>query len=172
MNPDYSWKDNTQIDPSFRPSDSDYVVAVVPQTRPDVDSHTLVTSPIALKMDSGPDDRKANMLSGSQSESQQDPRMSPMQEGIKEKPVAGRRALSSTKRAAQNRNAQKAFRQRREKYIKELEATASEVAELHKTIEELRQENLQLRDYTLALQSRLIELSPNVNVGNVTHTQT
>lgn len=77
-----------------------------------------------------------------------------------------RRAVSTTKRAAQNRNAQKAFRQRREIYVKELEATAAEVAELHKTIEELRQENLQLRDYTLALQLRLIELSPNVAVAH------
>lgn len=82
----------------------------------------------------------------------------------REKPA--RRSVSNTKRAAQNRNAQKAFRQRREKYVKELEATAAEVAELHKTIEELRQENLQLRDYTLALQSRLIELSPNVAVAH------
>lgn len=81
-----------------------------------------------------------------------------------EKPA--RRTVSTTKRAAQNRNAQKAFRQRREIYVKELEATAAEVAELHKTIEELRQENLQLRDYTLALQLRLIELSPNVAVAH------
>lgn len=81
----------------------------------------------------------------------------------------GRRVLSNTKRAAQNRSAQKAFRQRKEKYIKDLEATAAQVADLHKTIEELRQENLQLRDYTLALQSRLIELSPNVGVLAVPH---
>lgn len=73
-----------------------------------------------------------------------------------------RRLLSATKRAAQNRNAQKAFRERKEKYVKELEATAAEVAGLHKTIAELRQENMQLRDYTLALQSRLIELGPQV----------
>lgn len=76
-------------------------------------------------------------------------------------PISGNpRQLSGTKRAAQNRNAQKAFRQRKEKYIKDLEATAAETTSLKQTIEELRAENLQLRDYTLALQSRVIELSP------------
>lgn len=70
------------------------------------------------------------------------------------------RPVSTTKRAAQNRNAQRAFRQRKEKYIKDLEQQAAEVNQLKQTIEELRSENLQLRDYTLALQSRVIELSP------------
>ncbi|CAH2354138.1 hypothetical protein CLIB1423_14S02960 [[Candida] railenensis] len=72
-----------------------------------------------------------------------------------------RRPVSNTKRAAQNRSAQKAFRLRKEKYIKELEDQAIEVQQLKQTIEELRAENLQLRDYTLALQSRVIELSPS-----------
>lgn len=71
------------------------------------------------------------------------------------------RPVSTTKRAAQNRNAQRAFRQRKEKYIKDLEAKAAETDHLKQTIEELRAENLQLRDYTLALQSRVIELSPS-----------
>lgn len=75
------------------------------------------------------------------------------------------RPVSNTKRAAQNRNAQKAFRQRKEKYIKDLEATAAEVTQLKQTIEELRAENLQLRDYTLVLQSRVIELSPSNHAG-------
>ncbi|ODV77094.1 uncharacterized protein CANTADRAFT_8249 [Suhomyces tanzawaensis NRRL Y-17324] len=68
---------------------------------------------------------------------------------------------SGTKRAIQNRNAQRAFRQRKEKYVKELELKAAEVDQLKQSIEELRAENLQLRDYTLALQSRVIELSPS-----------
>ncbi|RLV88044.1 putative transcription factor kapC [Meyerozyma sp. JA9] len=72
----------------------------------------------------------------------------------------GNRPVSNTKRAAQNRSAQKAFRQRKEKYIKDLEAQAAEVNQLKQTIEELRADNLQLRDYTLALQSKVIELSP------------
>ncbi|CAK7897113.1 hypothetical protein CAAN1_04S04016 [[Candida] anglica] len=72
-----------------------------------------------------------------------------------------RRPVSGTKRAAQNRSAQKAFRVRKEKYIKDLEQQAAEANQLKQTIEELRAENLQLRDYTLALQSRVIELSPS-----------
>jgi hypothetical protein len=78
------------------------------------------------------------------------------------------RPVSTTKRAAQNRNAQRAFRQRKEKYIKDLETKAAETDHLKQTIDELRAENLQLRDYTLALQSRVIELSPtsNQNLAN------
>lgn len=72
----------------------------------------------------------------------------------------GHKPVSTTKRAAQNRNAQKAFRIRREKYVKDLEETAIQVVELQKTVEQLRQENHQLREYTMVLQSRLMELSP------------
>ncbi|KAK9454514.1 hypothetical protein V1511DRAFT_395782 [Dipodascopsis uninucleata] len=67
------------------------------------------------------------------------------------------RQLSTSKRAAQNRAAQRAFRQRKECYIKDLEAKVLELKATKETIENLRQENLQLRDYILALQSRLIE---------------
>lgn len=69
------------------------------------------------------------------------------------------RIVSTTKRAAQNRNAQKAFRQRKEKYIKDLETTAAQVEILKQTVEDLKTENLQLRDYTLSLQSKVLELS-------------
>lgn len=72
----------------------------------------------------------------------------------------GRKVLSGTRRAAQNRNAQKAFRQRRDKYVKDLEATAAQVPELKKTIEKLELENTHLRKYTLALQARVMQLSP------------
>lgn len=67
------------------------------------------------------------------------------------------RMLSNTKRAHQNRQAQRAFRQRKEMYIKELEAKVHELKASKETISALRQENIQLRDYILALQSRLIE---------------
>lgn len=80
---------------------------------------------------------------------------------LEEEAKKNRRQISNTKRAAQNRSAQKAFRLRKEKYMKELEEQAAEVQLLKQTIEELRAENLQLRDYTLALQSRVIELSPS-----------
>ncbi|RLV96028.1 hypothetical protein JA1_000619 [Spathaspora sp. JA1] len=75
-------------------------------------------------------------------------------------PSRNGRAVSATKRAAQNRNAQRAFRERKDLYVKELEAKAAEVDKLRQTIEELRNENSHLRDYTIALQSRVIELSP------------
>ncbi|KAK9474305.1 uncharacterized protein V1510DRAFT_349787, partial [Dipodascopsis tothii] len=67
------------------------------------------------------------------------------------------RQLSRSKRAAQNRAAQRAFRQRKECYIKDLEQKVLELKSSKETIDSLRQENLQLRDYILALQSRLIE---------------
>lgn len=70
---------------------------------------------------------------------------------------AMRRTVLTTKRAAQNRNAQKAFRQRRHKYVKDLEAKAMLVPELEKTVELLQRENRQLREYTAALQRRLME---------------
>lgn len=71
------------------------------------------------------------------------------------------RPVSGTKRAAQNRSAQKAFRQRKDRYVKELEQLFQENKQLKQTIEELRAENLQLRDYTIMLQSRIIEYQPN-----------
>lgn len=77
------------------------------------------------------------------------------------------RPVSTTKRAKQNRNAQRAFRQRKEKYIKELELKAQESDQLRQTIEELKLENQQLRDYTLALQSKLIEISPSSQVNEI-----
>lgn len=173
MNSEYNWKDGG-IDPSFsRNADSDFVVGEVGQTRARVELHRLVASAMAMKKSTTQNDSpQGPILPTAELVSQQDTRnIDALQDMSKEKSATGRRIVSTTKRAAQNRNAQKAFRQRRDKYVKELEATAAEVAELHKTIEELRQENLQLRDYTLALQSRLIELSPNVTVGNVAHPQ-
>lgn len=163
MNSDYNWKDGSQIDPSFsRAAENDYVVSAVSPTPSNVE-HSLVTSPITMKKSNSVDSR-ATVITGSNQTGQSEQSLD-----IPDKEKTGsaaRRNVSTTKRAAQNRNAQKAFRQRRDKYVKELEATAAQVAELHKTIEELRQENLNLRDYTLVLQSRVIELTPNVNVNN------
>lgn len=67
------------------------------------------------------------------------------------------RALSTSRRAYQNRQAQRAFRQRKDMYIKDLEAKVNELNKSKDVMAELRKENLQLRDYILALQSRLIE---------------
>jgi len=79
------------------------------------------------------------------------------------------RPLTNTKRAAQNRSAQRAFRQRKEVYIKDLEEKVKEVDALKNTIETLKQENMQLRDYSLALQAKLIE-QPDVPAPPVVFT--
>ncbi|BFZ61345.1 hypothetical protein YB2330_002410 [Saitoella coloradoensis] len=52
---------------------------------------------------------------------------------------------SNTKRAAQNRAAQKAFRVRREKYVRDLESKASEFEALKERVRELEEENRRLR---------------------------
>lgn len=87
----------------------------------------------------------------------QGPGASPTQDGIAELVNRQGRPLSQTKRAAQNRAAQRAFRQRKEIYIKDLEAKVAELKQSKETIDALRQEIIQLRDYILVLQSRLIE---------------
>lgn len=66
------------------------------------------------------------------------------------------RVLSQTKRAQQNRAAQRAFRQRKELYIKELEAKAEQLKAMQAQIDELKHENSELRNYILALQSRVL----------------
>ncbi|KAL8720407.1 MAG: hypothetical protein Q9225_002727 [Loekoesia sp. 1 TL-2023] len=69
----------------------------------------------------------------------------------------GKRELSTSKRAAQNRAAQRAFRQRKEGHIKELEAQVKDYNALSESYKALQAENYQLRDYIITLQSRLIE---------------
>lgn len=63
--------------------------------------------------------------------------------------------LRNTKRAAQNRNAQKAFRQRRERYIKDLEVKAKEFDRLDAQLAAVQQENESLKRYVLELEQRL-----------------
>ncbi|KAL8899005.1 MAG: hypothetical protein Q9207_006414 [Kuettlingeria erythrocarpa] len=69
----------------------------------------------------------------------------------------GKRELSTSKRAAQNRAAQRAFRQRKEGHIKELEQQVKDYNALSENFKVLQAENYQLRDYIISLQSRLIE---------------
>lgn len=69
----------------------------------------------------------------------------------------GRRELSTSKRAAQNRAAQRAFRQRKEEYIKQLKDQVKEFEQLCELYKTLQNENYQLRDYIINLQSRLLE---------------
>lgn len=89
----------------------------------------------------------------------------------------GKRELSTSKRAAQNRAAQvsqlptaasrstrrkltffqRAFRQRKEGYIKKLEEQVKEFGTMEQNYRSLQNENYQLREYILNLQSRLLE---------------
>lgn len=74
----------------------------------------------------------------------------------------GRRELSTSKRAAQNRAAQRAFRQRKEEYIKQLKDQVKEFEQLCELYKTLQNENYQLRDYIINLQSRLLETQGEV----------
>ncbi|MCJ1235012.1 hypothetical protein MMC14_002976 [Varicellaria rhodocarpa] len=69
----------------------------------------------------------------------------------------GKRELSTSKRAAQNRAAQRAFRQRKEGHIKKLEEQVRDYNLLSENFKSLQAENYQLRDYIINLQSRLLE---------------
>ncbi|KAI5782758.1 hypothetical protein EDC01DRAFT_227554 [Geopyxis carbonaria] len=69
----------------------------------------------------------------------------------------GKRELSTSKRAAQNRAAQRAFRQRKEGYIKKLEEQVRDFSAMQESYKQIQAENYQLRDYIISLQSRVIE---------------
>jgi len=73
--------------------------------------------------------------------------------------TSGGRTLNQNKRAAQNRAAQRAFRQRKERYIKTLEekATRYDLAEIQ--LGDLRKENVYLRDYVVRLQNEVDSLN-------------
>ncbi|CAK7227753.1 hypothetical protein SCUCBS95973_006650 [Sporothrix curviconia] len=68
-----------------------------------------------------------------------------------------RRELSTSKRAAQNRAAQRAFRQRKEGYIKKLEKQVQDFAEMENSYKITQSENYALREYIIHLQSRLLD---------------
>jgi len=73
--------------------------------------------------------------------------------------TSGGRVLASSKRAAQNRAAQRAFRQRKERYIKSLEQKATEYDLSSGIIQDLRKENIYLRDYVVRLQNEVDTLN-------------
>ncbi|KAI0396280.1 hypothetical protein F5Y17DRAFT_129231 [Xylariaceae sp. FL0594] len=86
-----------------------------------------------------------------------------------------KRELSQSKRAAQNRAAQRAFRQRKEHYIKKLEQQVREYGELELTWKAIQNDNYALREYIIQLQSRLLDLQvefpqppPNINLASPT----
>ncbi|KAK3390406.1 hypothetical protein B0H63DRAFT_113910 [Podospora didyma] len=68
-----------------------------------------------------------------------------------------KRELSQSKRAAQNRAAQRAFRQRKEGYIKKLEIQVREYTEMESNYKAMQAENYELREYIIRLQSRLLD---------------
>ncbi|KAK4204169.1 hypothetical protein QBC40DRAFT_3472 [Triangularia verruculosa] len=68
-----------------------------------------------------------------------------------------KRELSQSKRAAQNRAAQRAFRQRKEGYIKKLEQQVQEFNQMEESFKAMQAENFQLREYIIHLQTRLLE---------------
>ncbi|CAO3663226.1 unnamed protein product [Rhizopus stolonifer] len=72
--------------------------------------------------------------------------------------LSGKRMVIPSKRAAQNRAAQKAFRQRRDQYIKELETKANEVKETQSELTMLREENGQLRERVIELERQVAAL--------------
>jgi hypothetical protein len=72
---------------------------------------------------------------------------------------ASGRVLASSKRAAQNRAAQRAFRQRKDRYIKSLEQRATDYDLSHNIIADLRKENIYLRDYVVRLQNEVDSLN-------------
>ncbi|KAI8723671.1 BZIP domain-containing protein [Fusarium sp. LHS14.1] len=82
-----------------------------------------------------------------------------------------KRELSQSKRAAQNRAAQRAFRQRKEGYIKKLEQQVRDYMEMEQSFKTMQSENYALREYVIHLQSRLLDVHgefppppPNVNL--------
>ncbi|WQF80187.1 Putative basic-leucine zipper domain-containing protein [Colletotrichum destructivum] len=82
-----------------------------------------------------------------------------------------KRELSQSKRAAQNRAAQRAFRQRKEGYIKKLEQQVRDYMEMEQQYKATQSENYALREYVIHLQSRLLDVQgevpqppPNVNL--------
>ncbi|TQV98843.1 hypothetical protein V2A60_007459 [Cordyceps javanica] len=83
-----------------------------------------------------------------------------------------KRELSQSKRAAQNRAAQRAFRQRKEGYIKKLEQQVRDYTDMEMTLKQYQSENYALRDYIIQLQSRMLDTlgdfpppPPNINIS-------
>jgi len=68
-----------------------------------------------------------------------------------------RRELNTSKRAAQNRNAQRAFRARKEEYIKSLESKVRDYEAVEERNQALEGENAALRQYIMHLQRRLLD---------------
>jgi hypothetical protein len=95
----------------------------------------------------------------------------PAKTAIAAQTTTGGRVLASSKRAAQNRAAQRAFRQRKERYIKSLEQKANEYDLSHGIITDLRKENIYLRDYVVRLQNEVDSLNAELGRAPMFGTQ-
>lgn len=73
------------------------------------------------------------------------------------------RAVIASKRAAQNRAAQRAFRQRRERYIKDLERKAKLMDEWQQEMEQLRHQNKELVENSLRLEKQIHQQQQQIN---------
>jgi hypothetical protein len=67
------------------------------------------------------------------------------------------RELSNTKRAAQNRAAQRAFRLRKEQHINKLEDDLKRTLAMEENCKTLQHENLALRNYIITLQAKMTD---------------
>jgi hypothetical protein len=65
------------------------------------------------------------------------------------------RPVIPSKRAAQNRAAQRAFRLRKERYVKDLEQKAKLMEDMQAELEQLRKENQMLKNNTLQLEEHI-----------------
>ncbi|CAG8576964.1 1562_t:CDS:2 [Paraglomus occultum] len=70
----------------------------------------------------------------------------------------GCRILATTKRAAQNRAAQRAFRQRKDRYIKDLEAKAKELESLKRRLEQAEKEKEEMKSTITTLKAEVAKL--------------
>ncbi|CCG81976.1 protein of unknown function [Taphrina deformans PYCC 5710] len=83
--------------------------------------------------------------------------------------------LASGKRADQNRKAQRAFRQRKDKYIKDLELRSQELDIANSLIVQLKEENDRLNEIAKSFHSRVGELEAqlaHINSSQSTQSRT
>jgi len=90
------------------------------------------------------------------------PHADPANPAITQGPATGKkgraqRELSNTKRAAQNRAAQRAFRLRKEQHINKLEDDVKRYQIMEDNCKTLQHENLALRNYITLLQSKMTD---------------
>ena len=75
--------------------------------------------------------------------------------------IPNSKSVRNSKRAVQNRNAQKAFRMRKERYIKLLESKSRKFDELMKEVQRLKLENLNLKNRIWELEGKLKAFTEN-----------